>query len=96
MKQLWNQNYNWFLKLDLLVSSVMVTLFPMSLDPTSLKGRCTSVALPRQKLQNGLEFSTEICSLLKKLSKEHFGILKLKIWIIYGLIAFQFLSGALY
>ena len=57
----------------------MVTLFPMSLDPTSLKGRCTSVALPRQKLQNGLEFSIEICPLLKKLSKEHFGILKLKI-----------------
>ena len=41
--------------------------------PSSLKGRCTSVPLPRRKLQSGLEFLLEIWPLLKRLSKEHFG-----------------------
>ena len=71
-------------------NSVMVILCPMSLGHSFLKGRCTSVALPRRKLQNGLEFLLEFWPLLKKLPKKRFGTLKFKIWIIYDLITLQF------
>ena len=60
-------------------NSVMVILCPIPLGHSFLKGRCTSVALPRRKLQKGLEFLLEFWPLLKKLPKKSFRTLKFKI-----------------
>ena len=49
-------NHYWLTKLDFLVFSTMIILCTMSVGPSSLGGRRTSVALPKRKLQNGLEF----------------------------------------
>ena len=46
---------------------------------SSLEGRYTSVALPRGKFQNGLEFSLEIWLLLENVFKEYFGTVEFKI-----------------
>ena len=61
MNQIWNRNHYYFQKIDLLVSSTMLILCPISIGPIS-------IALPGQKLQNDLNFSFEIWAFLTRLT----------------------------
>ena len=64
LNHIWKKHY-WLSTLDLLESSIMFVLCSMSHGPSYLDGRCTSVTLPRRKLQNSLEFTLGMWSLLK-------------------------------
>ena len=62
------------------VSSTMLMLCRISLNPFLLEGGRTTDPLPRRSFHNGLEFLFDFWVLLAKLPQKHCGRVKFKIY----------------
>lgn len=80
MNRIWSCNYCCHSKTDMLVSSAMLRLCPISISLLPSEGGCIVVPLLQRKIQKSSEFLLETWILSTKLLSKHFHTRKQKIW----------------